>query len=606
MKSWPTIFGLARFIAGLAFLTLAAHAGPPQPKVPTSALLQHLNTQGVAAERIVGVDVHGVPCVCGVDGNVSASFKSSSDPPSLGGIPAGTRAWEVIPSVIRNDGIESFRLEVNVNGPVSAVRTYVAVNFLTSAGSNDTTIYLRDDGQGGDRVAGDYIFTSEPLRFNTGFPMADHYRYDSNSPAGLDFKTIYYTEIVETNGAVSQFLVYPCVGILDSAIPTTPTVTVTSNLVISSHLINLRSDGRDTQRHLRGMGDNLPGLTQQIYQSIPDYFDFLMFFSNDHVEYLPYTATANFNVGLHNTLRVNYTGTGLALSSNNAFYGSAGRLLGINVFDTHDRGIYTQNVTHELIHQWACYNSTALSMGDGHYSYRSSVGSLVGGFRFLTNGNGTFTLDCDEGQNAATYACPLDKYMMGLIPSTLVATQRVYSASLPPPLQLCGQAISNFDATVTIGNIISLHGTRTPGPATAQRNFAIGFVMETYQRTLNPTEFAFFNLLAQHYTKAFPTNQPAPYVGQNWVPITRFFEEGTTWRSDVPALTNLSPNIDRLSNGTVRISGFGAPSLTYKLAASTNLSTWTTLSNVTTSTNGFFQAFDPTNVLKRFYRLVWP
>ncbi len=37
-------------------------------------------------------------------------------------LPEDARGWESIPGVIRNDGVDTFRVEVDTNGPVADVR----------------------------------------------------------------------------------------------------------------------------------------------------------------------------------------------------------------------------------------------------------------------------------------------------------------------------------------------------------------------------------------------------------------------------------------------------------------------------------------------------
>ena len=54
---------------------------------------------------------------------------------------------------------------------------------------------------------------------------------------------------------------------------------------------------------------------------------------------------------------------------------------------------------------------------------------------------------------------------------------------------------------------------------------------------MNATEFTFYEILAQHYTKPIRPCDPDPYVGFNWVSIARYFGEGTTWSSRVPGIT---------------------------------------------------------------------
>jgi hypothetical protein len=102
----------------------------------------------------------------------------------------------------------------------------------------------------------------------------------------------------------------------------------------------------------------------------------------------------------------------------------------------------------------------------------------------------------------------------------------------------CGTLItqSEIDRTTTITDIQAIHGVRFPGPLTAQRDFTLAFVAESHDRLLNQTEMTFYEILAEYYTRILAPEVPDPYVTFNWVPITRFFGEGTTWRSDFPFL----------------------------------------------------------------------
>ena len=61
------------------------------------------------------------------------------------------RSWEVIPGVIRNDGVDSFRLEIDTNGPVKRVTLRNVTLHLVAPGPEP--IELHDDGVSPDRVA---------------------------------------------------------------------------------------------------------------------------------------------------------------------------------------------------------------------------------------------------------------------------------------------------------------------------------------------------------------------------------------------------------------------------------------------------------------------
>jgi hypothetical protein len=459
-------------------------------------------------------------------------WPSANQPSSV--LAAGTRGWEAIPGVIRNDGVETFRLEVDTNGPIASVSLRDVSAALTPLQA--PPFVLHDDGLDGDRVAGDFIFTSGLFRYNPAFPMPAFYEHDPDSPAGLAVTQIGTIDVTEGDGSTTQFLIPPQIGVLRADVPHTTAVSLAPDMVIAPHLINMRTDTRETQRLLRSVGGDMRQLTLSIYAVLPDAFDFLVFFSIDKVEQLPRTSAVNMHAGLHERVQTNYTGTGLPVMNNATAYGSAGRLLSVNVLDAYSRGILSNNLTHELVHQWGAYIDLALGLSDGtvHYKHYSNVGSLVGGFRWLDNGDTTFTLDCDEGRNGAAEASPLDKYLMGLLAKSAVPPLHVYHEQYGPPLFRCAQVIRSDEIvwTVTIDDIEKMHGVRTPGPATAQRAFALAFVAESHGRLLHPTELTFYDMFAAHYTK--PAALPGPYQGFNWTSISQFFGEGTTWSSSIP------------------------------------------------------------------------
>jgi len=376
--------------------------------------------QGISANSVLGVDAEGIPLVCGTTTGTQAVTKLSQQKQEEATVlPTGTRGWETIPNVIRDDGVDSFHLEVNVNGPVAAVTLDSVSALLTTSGP--ASLRLRDDGQGGDRVSGDFIYTSDPIRYNTAFPLPAFYMDDPSSPAGLYSATVGRVNIEALDGTITHYLTDPAVGILGSGIPAASMVALSPNIQVSSHLINIRTSTQETQRLLRDLGGNPRNITNPIYQVLPDEFDFFLFFSTNKIELVPATSTVNFTAGLHYHVQTNYTGTGLNLFNDSASYGSSGRLLAVNALDAYSRGITSQNATHELLHQWGAYISPSFGLSDGvHYQPKSSVGSLLGGFQWIDNGNGSFMRNCAEGRNAAHHASELDKYMMGLTDGTQV------------------------------------------------------------------------------------------------------------------------------------------------------------------------------------------
>ena len=84
-------------------------------------LVQMLSIQGVRQEEILGIDEKGIPVVCGTSGDPTQESESDAQLSVASGLPDDTRGWECIPGVIRDDGVETFRVEIDVNGAVTGV-----------------------------------------------------------------------------------------------------------------------------------------------------------------------------------------------------------------------------------------------------------------------------------------------------------------------------------------------------------------------------------------------------------------------------------------------------------------------------------------------------
>jgi hypothetical protein len=509
--------------------------------------VQTLLEQGLKSSQIQGFDQDGIPLVCGYTGD-NKPIAMASEFTTLGSLPSQTRGWETIPNVIRTDGIETFRLEVNVNGPVNSV-ILDAGSYYYLIPPETPPVSLRDDGLGEDRIADDYIYTAGPFYFNTSRTIPDFYGNDSTSPEGLYITDIGSIIVEELDTSMTQFLDKPDIGFLRSDIAAVPIYTLSPDIVVSQHTVNIRTTTHQTQRYLRCLSSNISSLTIPIYEVLPDRFDFFMFFSTNKIERLPRTTSTNFVAGSHFSVKKNYTGTGSTLFDSTSSYGSAGQLLGINLLDVLSRGITAKIATHELMHQWSSFISTSLGLSDStcHYLPNSSVASLIGGFQWIDNGDTTFTVDCDQGQNGGNNIPPLDKYMMGLIDANNVPTHYVYASSGYSKC-LTGDPVtqSEISTIVTIADIIALHGLRNPGPNQAKRAFNLAFVAETHNRFLNETEMTFYDILAAHYTKEVPLSEPNPYIGETWPAMTRYFGEPTRWCSHVLPWADL--NLDLIVN----------------------------------------------------------
>ncbi|MCW5979064.1 MAG: hypothetical protein KIT09_13365 [Bryobacteraceae bacterium] len=548
MTCQKLLIALSLLLAALVLLAPAADL--LQSRADT--LVHALTEQGVGPERILGIDPNGIPIVCGT--------QEPGTPQMLPGLqaaqlPAGVRGWETIPGVIRNDGVETFRLEVDVNGPVTGVRlTQFSLSILMPQPS---PVELRDDGLGADRVAGDFIYTAGPFRYDTRYAAQEFYMYDASSPSGLWVEDFGDLVVEELDGSQTQFLLRPSVGLLRSNISATNIALRSSTVATSPHLINVRSSTRDTQFSLRLLDYNLSRLTNLVYEVLPDAYDFFLFFSTSKIERFPMLSRENFISGIHSSVQVNYSGTGLDVYDFSRFYGSQGKLLGLNVLDAYERGVLSNTATHEILHQWAAFLDTTLGLtdGTGHYNRRCSAASLEGGFQWNDIGNGAFAFNCEEGQSGGHHAPPLDKYVMGLIHGAAVPQLYVMSNESSINAKCAGDPVlpQEIVARISIADIQGVHGIRSPGPAGAQRNFSLAFVAESHDRFLNPTEMTYYDILAEHYAREVPVGAPDPYVGFNWAPVTRYFQEGTTWRSAIsPVSVSVTPPAVNLGGGESR------------------------------------------------------
>jgi hypothetical protein len=272
--------------------------------------------------------------------------------------------------------------------------------------------------------------------------------------------------------------------------------------------------------------------------------------------------------------------------------------------------MYCNNVTHELMHQWSAWLNPNLGLSEdgAHYKHRSNIGSLVGGQLWREPSPGTFSVICEEGRSGLHRAPLLDLYMMGLVDPGAVPPSRTYSDSLPGPLARCDQEFTDLTTTVAMQDIIAWSGPRLPGPATAQRDFSLAFVAETRDRLFNRTEMTFYDILAAWYTKPLPADAPDPYLIQNWVPITRFFGENTTWVTSIKAV--VQPLLNPLNTsmaGQTTISATGFPGESYTLESSSNLTSWEPIVTLLANpASGSIQYTDKHQTITHlFYRLSW-
>lgn len=194
------------------------------------------STANAQPPDVLRVDPQGIPVWCPPP-HVVATRARSQNTNSISALPAGTRGWECIPGVIRGDGVETFRLEVDVNGSAQSVRLTNVSPYVIAPSAEPVS--LHDDGLGSDLVAGDAVWTAGPFRYNLGLSFPPFYAGDASSPAGLYNIGLGVLKIEESGGALTEFLLAPSVGLLRPDVPVAAVLQSTGDRVVSRHLVNL-------------------------------------------------------------------------------------------------------------------------------------------------------------------------------------------------------------------------------------------------------------------------------------------------------------------------------------------------------------------------------
>lgn len=229
---------------------------------------------------------------------------------------------------------------------------------------------------------------------------------------------------------------------------------------------------------------NAAAWAQRFYQTHADRFDFLNF------------VFVGGRIGnrYHVNTRSAATGIGGGTNNQSALFGSAGRLMGYNVFpiSAYFDGGETA-FSHETGHQWIqSMNGTAFSAGIPHWP-RGNVainvmGFSIGGtggqggtynYTFASNAAGGYVVGPSAGLIQSTFNS-LELYLMGLVPTSDVTTYFVLTNQNQNITN--GQILAASEIQhVTIGELVGSLGPRVPDAATAQKHFRCATIVLSEQ-----------------------------------------------------------------------------------------------------------------------------
>jgi uncharacterized protein YjdB len=282
-----------------------------------------------------------------------------------------------------------------------------------------------------------------------------------------------------------------------------PIVSLAADVQRTDYVVNIRDDG------LR-QADNTRRVVQKFYQYFGDVYEYIA------LSELGTSLGSIFFSGVRNRV----TGVGLTAYDNSALYGasSTGRLLGFinfrNYFD-----LAHQVTTHEMGHAFINFlRGTALSTGIPHWPLSTTAFAIMGG-----NGNpgsnsgfmkpvlladGTYRLDAQSPFGGFNN---LELYLMGLADSSEVENQVVFQNQ--SQTAQVGSILQGPTTVVTIRDIVSANGLRTPRWAGAPVTFRLASVVVSRGRLLTPMEMANFDLRARRgeATTRFSDQFEAPF-----------------------------------------------------------------------------------------------
>ncbi len=363
-------------------------------------------------------------------------------------------------------------LEVRVGDGIDSVV------FSSYYGGTPSKIPLNDQGTGGDKVAGDRIFsvTLQPENFSPDLP----YKFIFDNVGG---------ELDLYRGATHVITVGAGILITDSK--PVNVVRLNSATQYSRNGVNLRL----TDAEFFGEGQFNQFISKRFYALFPDDFDML------NIVY----EGGTFQNRTHDALQNQVKGIGVGIGSNTSAYGSAGKLLGINRFPIDslldlDRGRGSGYAfLHEMGHQWL----VAVAGGDGHWPLSDLAASGMMGYSgFGGQGQGIAGTLAPEGTGYRVTEWwgltrpaynDLELYLMGMVPASAVLPHFVFRNQNQASETGHGGFLQGPVDPVTIEDIIRANGPRVPDSTTSQKTFRIATIFVTLDRSATPEEMAYYD-----------------------------------------------------------------------------------------------------------------
>jgi hypothetical protein len=374
------------------------------------------------------------------------------------------------PIVIKSDTDSNVEFRVKIDGDPSSVKLEL---------SEGRTIILTKVGDGV------WHTTLTPRQVLFGYQEDD-----------VNHNFVGFLNVYDNETRIGRWNIF--INVLDKQIKKVNVTRIDENIRCSNYIVNIwRPDIDSWTLGSDEFGVQVKSLTKQLYQISDDQFDFIN---------IVYTLPSYFENRFHWTVKNDIRGIGIPVYDNSKEYGSSGNLKGITAFPlAHIFDMAETGAIHELGHQWINFLEVPiLSTGTFHWPISSLARGIMGysdqldpsrqGLNFpyelVPIGDEDYRLEPTELLREFT---DLDLYLMGLLPADMVGSHIVFADQNQ---DFSDGVLSGPVETVTVGDVVAIHGPRIPDASTSQKQFRVATIVVTSARPLNDDEMAFFDYFA--------------------------------------------------------------------------------------------------------------
>jgi hypothetical protein len=410
-----------------------------------------------------------------------------------GGRAAGqaTATWrQTTPMVVNPAEAEDILLEVGIDGSPTSVRLFLA--------STGTETALADNGSGGDKKAGDHIYT---IRVHAADAV------DGLTPDSVNRNFVGFIRLYVGATRVAQYNLF--FDVLTDDIPPVDIRRLSDDVQYTPHLVNIVYPDFFSEFQVASV-------IKRFYTQFDDNYDFI------NVIY----GVAYFANRYHFAIRNDVQGTGQSIFDYTAVYGSGGRLLGCTVFPI--PGFFdgaSPDYQHELGHQWINYLPVPpLDYATPHWPLSDLASGIMGWWQGPGGQGLNFNFDLVPAggdylmvpTNAPKVFTDLGLYLMGLVGPDQVGEHFVFDNQEMPT---AGNVLHGPVTTATIDDVIAKVGPRKPDHLSSPKAFTVATVIVSKDGLLSEDTMRLYDSFSARameerivpYTSGFAGGQAKPF-----------------------------------------------------------------------------------------------